>query len=58
MGGTSVPLKATITVIGGWPFDFSEGIYPLEKGGDAVEQETFIVILMILVIGYILIIKK
>ena len=31
---------------------------PLEQGGDAVEQETFIIILMILVIGYIISIKK
>lgn len=38
---------------------FLEGICPLlTKGGDAMEQETFIIILMILVIGYILNIKN
>lgn len=37
-----------------------QGVYaPLKyKGGDAMEQETFIIILMVLVIRYILSIKK
>ena len=50
--------KVNVQRIGGWPFEIQRAFALLILRGDAVEQETFIIVLMILVIGYIISIKK
>lgn len=50
--------KVNLQRIGGWPFEIQRAFALLILRGDAVEQETFIIILMILVIGSIVNIKK